>query len=102
MPVQTMSLLSVWTINFGYASADPFYSTESTLLLECILVEIPAVTIQIFKDHNSAIFFFAWFFAKMDTFCLHLIVITPEIIGLQEQKHPTATLVANKVRLPLI
>lgn len=40
--------------------------------------------------------------AEVDAFLLHGVVIAPEVIGLQEQENPSATLVADKAFLPLV
>jgi hypothetical protein len=64
-----------------------------------VLDEVPPVSIQVFEYGNSAIRFCFWRPNKMNSLCTIVIVITPEIIGLQEKKDPPARLVTDAISL---
>ena len=67
-----------------------------------VLVEIPTVAVEIFKNNHRSVLFLTRFLAEMNPFCLHSVVVAPEIVSLQEQEHSAAALVTNKTLLPLV
>lgn len=67
-----------------------------------VLVEIPAVTVNVLKHHDHSVFLLARLLAEVDAFVFHGVVVAPEVVGLQEQKYPPAALVADKSFLSLV
>ncbi|AMB75548.1 hypothetical protein AW734_12770 [Pantoea ananatis] len=62
-----------------------------------VLVKIPTVAIEVFKNHNQPILFLSGFLTKRHIFRSHGLVVVPEIIALQE--HSAAALITNKAFL---
>lgn len=67
-----------------------------------ILIKIPAVAVNIFKHHNRTVLFLTRFFAEMNAFCLHGMVIAPKVIRLKEQEYSATALITDKTFLPLV
>lgn len=67
-----------------------------------MLIEIPAVAVHIFKHHHRTVLFLTRFFAEMNAFCLHGMVIAPKIIRLKEQENSATALITDKTFLPLV
>ncbi len=67
-----------------------------------MLNQIPQVAIQILENSNGSVGFFAGIFIEDYTGIRHRGVISPEIVGIQEKKYTTASLIANRFCLLLI
>ncbi len=67
-----------------------------------VLVKIPTVAIEVFKNHNQPILFLSGSSQNVTHFRFHGLVVVPEIIALQEQEHSAAALITNKAFLAVI
>jgi hypothetical protein len=67
-----------------------------------VLVKVPAIAVDALKYDKHSVFFLPWLLKEVDAFCLHSIVVSPEVVGLQEQKTPSAALIADKAFLPVV
>jgi len=60
------------------------------------LQQIPEVPIQILEHSHQPVWFLLRFPHKIDSMLNHLAVVSPEIIGVEEEKDPSTRLVANE------
>jgi hypothetical protein len=59
------------------------------------LQEVPPVAVEIFEDGNGAVGFLAGTFQEADAAGLIGVVVSPEIVGVEEQKDTAAGLIAD-------
>lgn len=80
------------------------YGTRAALerLGLCVLVEVPAIAVDVLKYNHHPILLLPRLLAEVDALFLHGVVVAPEVVGLQEQEYPPAALVPDKTLLPLI
>jgi len=52
-----------------------------------VLIKIPAVSIDVPKNHNHSVLFLPHLLEKVYAFCLDDVVVPSEVVGLQEQKY---------------
>jgi len=60
------------------------------------LKQVPQVAVEVFKHSNSAVILFFRIADEPNAFVLHVLIVAPEIIGVQKQKHPSTALVSNE------
>lgn len=58
--------------------------------------QIPQIPIQIGKNGHGAVGSLVWFPDELDAGGHHMMVVTPEVIGLQEKEDTAAALVADE------
>ena len=61
-----------------------------------VLDQIPQVAVQVLKHRHRAVVLRFRFPNKFDATLRHIIIVAPEIICAEEQKHSAPTLVADK------
>ena len=67
-----------------------------------VLIKIPTVAVYVLKNNDHPVLLFSRLLAEVDAFCLHGVIVAPEVVSLQEQENPTAALVADKSFLSLV
>ena len=60
------------------------------------LEQIPAVAVEIFEHCDRTVVLVFWFPDEVNSHFEHSVVVPPEIVRLQEQKHSSAGLIADE------
>src|SRR5687768_2185252 len=53
-----------------------------------VLHQIPPVAVQVEEDSDGAVLLLPWLFRESHAPPLHVLVVPPEVVGLEEQEHP--------------
>ena len=63
------------------------------------LDQIPAVAVEIREHRDGAIRRLRWLAHEYHTLSTHCVIVAPEVVGAEEEPHPSTGLVANACRL---
>lgn len=63
------------------------------------LEQVPLVAIEIFEHGNDAVGFVARGFEKSEVMGLHVMIVAPEIVRVEEQENAATGLIANRTSL---
>lgn len=66
---------------------------SSSLFLQ--LQQVPAISVEVFEDSDSAVGFFAWSGGEFYSAFLYRLVVPPEVVGMQEEKDASTGLVPD-------